>query len=59
MRALNICAALALQAGTMAAGGEVFVLDMGAPVRIADLARTMIPVTPEAAKFSQTAREST
>jgi FlaA1/EpsC-like NDP-sugar epimerase len=35
-------AALVLQAGAMAAGGEVFVLDMGAPVRIADLARDMI-----------------
>jgi FlaA1/EpsC-like NDP-sugar epimerase len=35
-------AALVLQAGAMAEGGEVFVLDMGAPVRIADLARNMI-----------------
>src|SRR4030095_2410275 len=33
---------LVLQAGAMARGGDVFVLDMGEPVRIADLARTMI-----------------
>ena len=31
-----------IQAGAMAKGGEVFVLEMGDPVRIADLARTMI-----------------
>jgi FlaA1/EpsC-like NDP-sugar epimerase len=35
-------AALVIQAGAMAKGGEVFVLDMGEPVRIDDLARTMI-----------------
>jgi FlaA1/EpsC-like NDP-sugar epimerase len=34
-------AQLVLQAGAMAHGGEVFVLDMGEPVRIADLARRM------------------
>lgn len=33
---------LVLQAGTMGKGGEVFVLDMGEPVQIADLARKMI-----------------
>ncbi|WP_333714749.1 polysaccharide biosynthesis protein [Yoonia sp.] len=33
---------LVIQAGAMAAGGDVFVLDMGEPVRIADLAETMI-----------------
>jgi len=33
---------LVLQAGAMAAGGEVFVLDMGQPVRIVDLARDLI-----------------
>ena len=35
-------AALVIQAGAMASGGDVFVLDMGEPVRIADLARSMI-----------------
>jgi FlaA1/EpsC-like NDP-sugar epimerase len=33
---------LVLQASTMGEGSEVFVLDMGAPVRIMDLARNMI-----------------
>jgi FlaA1/EpsC-like NDP-sugar epimerase len=33
---------LVLQAGLMGQGGEIFVLDMGEPVRIADLARDMI-----------------
>ena len=35
-------AQLVLQAGSMCRGGDVFVLDMGKPVRIADLARRMI-----------------
>jgi FlaA1/EpsC-like NDP-sugar epimerase len=35
-------AQLVLQAGLMGEGGEIFVLDMGEPVRIADLARDMI-----------------
>ena len=33
---------LILQAGTFAKGGEIFVLDMGDPVRIVDLAENMI-----------------
>ena len=33
---------LVLQAGAMGEGGEIFVLDMGEPVRIVDLAREMI-----------------
>lgn len=33
---------LVIQAGAMAQGGEVFVLDMGDPVKIVDLARRMI-----------------
>ena len=35
-------AQLVIQAGSMADGGDVFVLDMGKPVRICDLARRMI-----------------
>ena len=33
---------LVLQAGTMGNGGEIFVFDMGQPVKIADLAKRMI-----------------
>ena len=33
---------LVLEAGSMGKGGEIFVFDMGAPVRIADLAKRMI-----------------
>ena len=33
---------LVLEAGTMGNGGEIFVFDMGKPVRIADLAKRMI-----------------
>ncbi len=35
-------AQLVIQAGAMARGGDVFVLDMGEPVRILDLAKSMI-----------------
>jgi FlaA1/EpsC-like NDP-sugar epimerase len=35
-------AQLVIQAGAMATGGDVFVLDMGQPVRIDDLARRLI-----------------
>ncbi|MFQ6405258.1 polysaccharide biosynthesis protein [Methylophilus sp. 'Pure River'] len=38
-------AQLVLQAATMGNGGEVFVLDMGTPVRIIDLARDMIKLS--------------
>lgn len=38
-------AQLVIQASAMARHGEVFVLDMGQPVRIADLARSMVHLT--------------
>ena len=45
-------AQLVLQAGAMAEGGDVFVLDMGAPVRILDLAKRMAQLS------GQTIRDS-
>ena len=36
---------LVLEAGTKGNGGEIFVFDMGAPVRIADLAKRMIALS--------------
>ncbi len=36
---------LVLQAGSMGAGGEIFILDMGEPVRIVDLARDLIALS--------------
>jgi len=38
-------AQLVLQAGAMAQGGDVFVLDMGEPVKILDLARSMVQLS--------------
>jgi FlaA1/EpsC-like NDP-sugar epimerase len=38
-------AQLVIQAGAMASGGDVFVLDMGEPVKIIDLARNMIELS--------------
>jgi len=38
-------AQLVLQAGAMGEGGEVFVLDMGQPARIVDLARRMVELS--------------
>src|SRR5262249_23179374 len=36
---------LVLQAGAMGEGGEIFILDMGEPVKIVDLAREMISLS--------------
>ncbi|WP_420963225.1 polysaccharide biosynthesis protein [Brucella sp. IR073] len=38
-------AQLVIQAGAMAEGGDVFLLDMGDPIRIADLARRMVELS--------------
>lgn len=43
-------AQLVIQAGAMAHGGEVFVLDMGEPVKIMDLAKRMITLSELKAK---------
>jgi FlaA1/EpsC-like NDP-sugar epimerase len=45
-------AQLVLQAGSMGKGGDVFVLDMGEPVKITDLARKMIHLSGLSEKHS-------
>lgn len=42
---ISEAAQLVIQAGAMAKGGDVFVLDMGDPIRIVDLARSMIALS--------------
>ncbi len=42
---ISEAAQLVIQAGAMATGGEVFVLDMGEPVRIVDLACRMVELS--------------
>lgn len=46
-------AQLVIQAGAMAKGGDVFVLDMGQPVKIIDLARRMVELSGLAVKDEQ------
>ncbi len=48
-------AQLVMQAGAMAEGGEVFLLDMGEPVRIADLAERMIRLSGRTVRYTEDA----
>lgn len=47
-------AQLVLQAGSMGKGGDVFVLDMGQPVKIADLAERMIHLSGQEVRSDET-----
>ena len=47
-------AQLVVQAGAMSRGGDVFVLDMGEPVRIADLAARMVHLTGQEVRTPET-----
>jgi FlaA1/EpsC-like NDP-sugar epimerase len=46
-------AQLVIQAGAMARGGDVFVLDMGQPVRIIDLARRLVELSGRTVRDAQ------
>ena len=48
---------LVIQAGAMAKGGDVFVLDMGEPVKIMNLAERMIELSESLLKMSITLTE--
>ncbi|WP_101047664.1 polysaccharide biosynthesis protein [Macromonas nakdongensis] len=50
---ISEAAQLVIQAGAMASGGDVFVLDMGEPVRIQDLARRMVELSGLTVRDSQ------
>lgn len=52
-------AQLVIQAGGMARGGDVFVLDMGKPVRIVELATRMVRLTGLEPHFPQSSPSST
>lgn len=47
-------AQLVIQAGSMGRGGDVFVLDMGSPVKIADLAKKMIHLSGQEVRSEDT-----
>ena len=47
-------AQLVIQAGAMAEGGEVYVLDMGEPIKIIDLAKRMIHLSGKRVREAQT-----
>lgn len=49
-------AQLVLQAGAMGTGGDVFVLDMGDPIKIVDLAKKMIELSGLEVRNTQTGR---
>lgn len=50
---ISEAALLVIQAGSMAEGGDVFVLDMGSEVKIADMARQMIQLSGHSVRDEQ------
>jgi FlaA1/EpsC-like NDP-sugar epimerase len=50
-------AQLVLQASSLASGGEVFVLDMGEPIKIFDLAKTLIELSGNYIRTEETSAE--